>query len=197
MPSYLDSCQSEFWRKVFEQELDYLLESLKGCKDVLSVGCGPAIIERGLAEHGYNVTGLDVSEEALNGAPDSIRTVVGSAEHMDFSDSSFDAAIYVASLQFIDNYERAVRETARVLRPNSRIVIMLLNSKSEHFKRWTQDPDSYMSKIRHTDLSGIVETMAKYFSVKTEYYLGIEGERIFPSQDPTLASLYIIQGTKK
>jgi len=79
--------------------LEYTLRQLEGARDILSVGCGPAIIEAGLAERGFNVTGLDISEGALGQAPDSLRTVVGSADNMSFADSSFDAVIYIASLQ--------------------------------------------------------------------------------------------------
>jgi len=106
MEKYLQSCKTEFWKKVFEAELHYILRELKGTKDILSVGCGPAIIETGLSEHGFNVTGLDISKEALGQAPDSIRAVAGSAENMDFADSSFDAAIYIASVQFIENIKK-------------------------------------------------------------------------------------------
>ncbi len=197
MPSYLELCETEFWRQVFEQETDYLLDALKGRREILSVGCGPAIIERGLAERGFIVTGLDVSKEALNGAPDTLRTVVGNAEHMDFLNSSFDAAIYVASLQFIADYKGAIRETARVLRPNGGLVVMLLDPKSEHFKRWTQDSDSYMCRIRHTDIPELEAEISKYFSVKSEYFLGISGEKVFQSNVQGQASLYVVQGLKK
>jgi ubiquinone/menaquinone biosynthesis C-methylase UbiE len=107
---YIESCRKEFWQKVFQLELEYLIEHLEGCRDVLSVGCGPAIIEGALAERGFNVTGLDVSQEALNCAPDKVRTVVARAEDMSFPESSFDAVIYVASLQFVDDYRKALRE---------------------------------------------------------------------------------------
>jgi len=118
MEKYLQSCETEFWKGVFQAELGYLLKELKGTKQVLSIGCGPAIIEAGLSEHGFEVTGLDISKKALDRAPDTIRTIAGSAENMNFADSCFDAAIYVASLQFIEKCERAIKETARVLRPN-------------------------------------------------------------------------------
>jgi hypothetical protein len=48
MDKYLQSCKTEFWKKVFNAELEYAVQELKGTKDVLSVGCGPAIIEAGL-----------------------------------------------------------------------------------------------------------------------------------------------------
>jgi ubiquinone/menaquinone biosynthesis C-methylase UbiE len=127
---YIESCRKDFWQKVFQIELKYLIEHLKGCSDVLSVGCGPAIIESGLAERGFNITGLDVSEEALNCAPSKVITVAARVEDMSFPDNSFDAVIYVVSLQFVDDYRRALEKSASVLRPNGKIVVMLLNPAS-------------------------------------------------------------------
>ena len=92
MEKYLQSCKSEFWKKVFKAELDYIADYLKDVKNVLSVGCGPAIIETGLAEYGFNITGLDISKEALDQAPDNIRTVVGSAENMQLKNTFFHCA---------------------------------------------------------------------------------------------------------
>jgi ubiquinone/menaquinone biosynthesis C-methylase UbiE len=197
MEKYLQSCKTEFWKKVFKAELDYILREFKGTKDVLSVGCGPAIIEAGLAEHGFNVTGLDISREALDQAPDSIRTVVGSAENMDFAEFSFDAVIYVASLQFIENYKEAIKQTARVLKPAGKILAMLLNPQSQFFKGKINNPASYVNRIKHIDLREIERTIAEYFSVQTEYFLGIREQEIFESQNPDLASLYVIKGKKK
>jgi len=197
MDKYLQSCKTEFWKKVFKAELDYLLQELKNAKDVLSVGCGPAIIETGLAEHGFNVTGLDISKEALGQAPDSIRTVVGSAENMDFTQFSFDAVTYVASLQFIEKYKEAIKQNARVLRPSGKLLVMLLNPESKFFKEKTSTPTSYVNRIKHTDLTEIERTIAEYFSVQTEYFLGIKRQQILESQNPNLASLYVIKGKKK
>jgi len=197
MKKYLQSCRTEFWRNVFEAEADYILKELKGAKDILSVGCGPAIIERALSEHGFNVTGLDISKEALDQAPDSIRTVTGAAENMDFPDRSFDAVIYVASLQFIQRYKQAVKQTARVLRSGGKLLAMLLNPASEFFKERVQNPDSCVTKIKHTDTAEIQTAITEYFSVQTEYFLLIHGREIFDTVDPNLAALYVIKGKKK
>jgi ubiquinone/menaquinone biosynthesis C-methylase UbiE len=194
MNKYLRSCKREFWSNVFGAELEYTLQELKGTKDVLSVGCGPAMIEAGLAEHGFNVTGLDISEQALSQAPDSIRAVAGSAENMVFSDSSFDAVIYIASMQFIGNYRKAVKETVRVLKKDGKILVMLLNTASEFFKNKSSNPASYVNRIRHTDLKEIERVIAEYFSVRTEYFLAIKGEEIFQSSDSNLASLCVVKG---
>ena len=174
------------------------LEARKAaCKvrDILRVGCGPAIIEAGLAEHGFNVTGLDISGEALGRALESVRTVAGSAENVGFPDSSFDAVIYVASLQFIERYKEAIKQTVRVLRAGGKLLIMLLNLEPDFFKERTRNPASYINKIRHTDLSEIERAVAEHLPIETEYFLGIKGTRIFQSEDSTVASLYVINGT--
>jgi len=197
MERYLQSCKTEFWKKVFEAELNYILQELRGTKDVLSIGCGPAIIEAGLSEHGFNVTGLDISKEALGQAPDTVRAVAGSAENMDFADSCFDAVVYVASIQFIENYKEAIKQSARVLRLNGILLAMLLNPKSEFFKDKVRNPDSYVNKIKHTDLKEIERTIAEHFFVQTEHFLGIKQAEVFESENPDLASLYVIKGRRK
>jgi ubiquinone/menaquinone biosynthesis C-methylase UbiE len=196
MDKYLKSCENDFWSNIFSAELEYTLRELKGTKDVLSVGCGPAVIETGLAEHGFNVTGLDISEEALSRASDSVRTIAGSAENMVFSDSSFDTVIYIASMQFIENYRQAVKETVRVLKRNGRILVMLLNTESEFFINKSSNPASYINRIKHMNLKEIERTITERFSVLTEYFLGVRSEKIFKTEDPRFASLYIIKGKR-
>lgn len=194
---YLASCQSIFWQAVFRAEIDYLLQHVAAGEDILSVGCGPAIIESALSAHGCRITGLDVSAEALGRAPDYIRTVVARAEEMPFPPSAFDAVLYVASLQFIQNYRKALHKTARVLRPRGRLLVLLLNPASRFFKEKLQDPNSYVRHIKHTDLKAIEDAVREAFTVQTEYHLGVREDVIFPSRDPAEAVLYIIRGTKK
>jgi ubiquinone/menaquinone biosynthesis C-methylase UbiE len=194
---YMQSCRTEFWQGVFRIELESILQDLVKGEEVLSVGCGPAIIESALSERGFSITGLDVSQEALDCAPDSVRTVVGRAEEMPFPESSFGAAIYVASLQFIEDYRKALEQTARVLRPEGRLIVLLLNPESDFFKRKLRDPNSYVRKIKHTELKGIEEVIAEHFNVHSEYLLGVKGDAIFESRDLTDAVLYIIRGTRK
>jgi len=197
MEDYLKSCRTDFWKRVFQAELAYIVQKLRGCKDVLSIGCGPAVIEAGLAQAGFNVTGLDVSQEALGAAPETIRKVVGSAEHLDFQDGSFDAVIYVASLQFIDHYEEALQQSAGVLKSGGMLLAMLLNPASRFFRRKAADPTSYVSKIRHTNLDQIETEIGRWFHVRGEYFLGIKDQQIFESRQPEWASLYVLTGTKR
>jgi len=192
----METCKETFWQHVFQREADYLIAHLQGAHDILSVGCGPAVIEGKLSAQGFQVTGLDISPEALQCAPDGVRTVTGRAEDMLFSESSFDAVIYVASLQFIENYHQALQRSLRVLRPQGKIIAMLLNPQSEFFKNKRRDPDSYINLIRHTDLQQIENALAENFTISAEYFLGIKEEKIFASHNPIESALYVIVGRK-
>lgn len=191
--SYLDSCKKNFWQKVFEKEADYLLEKLNPNEKVLSIGCGPAFVERNLVENGFSVTGLETSENRFDGAGDKIKKVIGFAEEMPFEENSFDAVVFIASLQFIDNYEKALLESKRVLKKKGKIVLMLLNPESDFIGKKMHDKNSYMNKAKH-NLEEIEKTAGKHFKTQAEYFLGIEEERVFNSSDPKKAALYIIDG---
>ena len=193
---YLKSCATDFWQRVFEAELDCLLNHLKPDDKILSVGCGPAIIERSLAGRGFQVTGLDISQEALACAGDSLRTVIAPAEEMPFDDSSFDVVIFIASLQFIDDYSEALKRSYSVLRPGGRIIAMLLNPASSFFKERYASSESYVRKLKHTDLAAIEKSAGGWFETTGEYFLGIEGERLFESNSHAEAALYLLKGVK-
>jgi SAM-dependent methyltransferase len=194
---YLERCKQPFWQTVFHLEIEYLVEHLKGCRDILSVGCGPATIEGELAKHGFHVTGLDISCEVLSCAPDRIRTVVGRAEDMAFPRHSFDAVIYVASLQFVDDYRTALDKSAAVVRPGGRLVVMLLNPASAFFQKKQADPASYIASIKHPDLAAIQSKASEHFLVHGEYYLRIDGDQVEAGGKEPDSALFIISGTKR
>lgn len=195
--SYLNSCRSVFWQKVFEAELAYILRHLKPGDEILSVGCGLAIIERSLAQQGFSVTGLDISQEALASMPNAIKAVVGSAEEMPFPDASFDLVLYIASLQFISDYRKALAQTARVLKPDGRMIAMLLNPASQFFKVRYSTENSYVSKLKHTDLEAIERSISVWLKTDSEYFLGIECDRLIERVDKTTTALYVLKGVKK
>jgi ubiquinone/menaquinone biosynthesis C-methylase UbiE len=194
--TYRQSCATEFWQNIFRTEADYLAQCLSGCTEVLSVGCGPASVEGMLSARGFRVTGLDISAEALGSAPAGVRTVTASAEAMPFPSASFDAVIFVVSLQFIADYQKALAQTARVLRRGGRLIILLLNPSSTFFQERLTRPDSYVRQIRHRNLPEIERAVAGLFDMQTEYFLGIKGTTILECQDSS-AALYVINGVRK
>ena len=90
---------------------------------LIDVGCGTGTYTVGLVEQGWDVTGVDVSEDMLRrAAARGVRTVQTDATELPFEDASFDAAVSVFTHTDFDDFPGAIREIARVLRPGGPFV---------------------------------------------------------------------------
>lgn len=196
---YTEACSTPFWQKIFMAECDYLMRHLSVTDQILSVGCGPAVIERMLVAHGYSVTGIDVSEPALLDAKGTLPVVTGSAEALPFPDKTFDVVLYIASLQFVDSIKDALEQTARVLKPKGKLLALLLNPNSTFIQERYGNQSSYVSTIKHPVLADVLQCIQQRFSYSGEYYLGIDADNQLntTSQDPANTALYIVHCTHK
>jgi SAM-dependent methyltransferase len=107
-----------------------LLEARHG-DTVLEVGCGTGYFSRRLAQAGLRVTGVDNDPGALGFAASKdagIRYLLADARRLPFAERSFDCAVAVTSLCFIEPAEAALREMWRVAR--RAVVLGLLNRNS-------------------------------------------------------------------
>ncbi len=89
---------------------------------LLDVGCGAGFLSNRLSEEGFEVTGVDLSEESLAVAQryDStqrVRYEKANAYELPYSDKSFDVVTCMDFLEHVEDPERVIRECARVLRP--------------------------------------------------------------------------------
>src|SRR3990167_10723255 len=107
---FLRFCESGFGKRVLEKEVEYVYRELKGYQNILDIGCGIGQFEQKLSE--LDITGLDNSKEILEEARKrSNKTfVLGDAESLSFDNASFDAVFYVATLEFVDSYRKAIQE---------------------------------------------------------------------------------------
>lgn len=90
---------------------------------LLDIGCGGGSHAAAFAEAGWEVVGIDVSEEQLRLARErGLDVVLGRAEELPFGDASFDAAVSLWTHTDVDNWPAAVQEARRVVRPRGRFV---------------------------------------------------------------------------
>jgi ubiquinone/menaquinone biosynthesis C-methylase UbiE len=189
---------SEFGKRVMEKEAEYIYNKLKDYKKILDIGCGIGSFEQNLPS--LDIIGLDSSKEMLEEAKKRIDKafVLGNAESLGFKTSTFDAVFAVTTLEFIDNYQKAIEEMARVTSPEGRILVIMLNPKSEYFKEETKKSRDYFRRIKHTDPKEIRDYILRFYAItEEENFLGIRGKRIFNTDKEKNASLYVVVGIRK
>lgn len=194
---FIRFCASDFGRKVMGREAEYLRKELAGRKKILEIGCGIGAFAERLSD--LNVTGIDKSEAMLREArkKSNKQFVRGSAYNLPFADASFDAVFFVTTLEFLDDYKKAIEETARVLEKDGKLIVMILNPESEYFKAHYERPEDYFRKIKHTNIREIEAFVSRFFETEAEYFMGIKVEGIFDTSDKKLAALYALRGIKR
>lgn len=92
---------------------------------ILDLGCGTGFISEKLG----NAVGIDYSIEMLKLCPKNLRAVCADACNLPFKDESFDCVFSLTVMQDINNIKQAVAEIKRVLKPNGKIILSVLNKK--------------------------------------------------------------------
>jgi ubiquinone/menaquinone biosynthesis C-methylase UbiE len=124
--------------RVLELRMRLLREHCAG-KDVLDLCCGSGTYLIELLGQVKSIVGLDFSRKLIEAAAVKIKSaassgtaalVEGEARSLPFAGGSFDTVFSFASLYYVPDVERAIAETARVLRPGGTAILDLGNSRS-------------------------------------------------------------------
>jgi len=108
-------------------------------KKVLEVGFGAGTDFLQWVRAGADVTGIDLTQEALDNLTNRIRQYhltcpktlkIGDAEKLPFDDNTFDLGYSFGVLHHSPDTEKAIKELVRVVRPGGEIKIMVYNRRS-------------------------------------------------------------------
>lgn len=118
--------EEDAWKALFLDKIG------PGEKRILDVGVGTGFLSIMLAEIGYSVVGVDLSEEMIKNARKKmdarglkVRLEVGDAEALPFEDASFDGVVNRAVLWTLPNPKKALAEWKRVLKPGGTLCFFL------------------------------------------------------------------------
>jgi ubiquinone/menaquinone biosynthesis C-methylase UbiE len=117
---------------------------------ILEVGCGIGSLTVELSRKGYNITGTDISSEAIKYGLEKygdIKLMVQPAEDLDFEDAVFDAVLSFDLFEHVAAIDKHINEVRRVLRPGgyylfetpnkySNIIYEVLRTKSMQWRRY-------------------------------------------------------------
>lgn len=111
----------------YQSELEALRRLVPTTGDAVEIGVGSA---RFAAPLGIQV-GIDPAEKMLENARErGIGVIKGVAESLPFIDETFDTALIVTTICFVDNIPQTLTEAARVLKPDGALVIGYIDKSS-------------------------------------------------------------------
>ena len=120
--------EKEAWESLFQDKFDGKVQK------ILDIGAGTGFLSLILTEMGYEVVGIDLSEEMIERAKEKaadrgvelkIKFKVGDAEALPFESGVFDAIVNRAVLWTLPEPKKALDEWKRVLKPGGKLCFFL------------------------------------------------------------------------
>ncbi len=108
---------------------------LDGTQDALEIGVGTGRIASPLRPHVRTYTGIDLSRKMMSRilakpGGDAVSRVQGSITDLPFRSNHFDAVVAVHIFHLVEGWPQALRETARVLKPDG-VLVQAYNHRPE------------------------------------------------------------------
>ena len=133
----LDYVRSREQEYSFQCQKKIVLEMLQGSSGrALDIGCGAAVMEEALLERGFETWGIDVSARMIEYGKARIarhpqarrcHLALGDAERLSCADGFYDAIVSMGALEYLPDYEPALREVHRALRSGGVAVLTVPN----------------------------------------------------------------------
>ena len=129
--SWYRSSQGQVIARSVEPLISALLRPRQG-ESVLDIGCGSGTHLLVLGKLGLSINGIDASSHMIKKSEQRLgqRCLlrVGMAEDLPFEDNAFDLAVFINSLEFMDDPLQSLREAGRVAK--RKVFVAVLNSLS-------------------------------------------------------------------
>lgn len=140
---------NHFW---FEVRRRWIFDKIKKYKnppaDLVEIGCGTGNVSSYLASKGYNVTGCEYFNDAIDLAWPGFKIVQGDANHLPFDNESFDIVGLFDVIEHFEDDIAIVKEAKRVLKKGGIMAITvpardelwsIYDIKSSHKRRYTME----------------------------------------------------------
>jgi ubiquinone/menaquinone biosynthesis C-methylase UbiE len=199
--------------KKIEGELIHELLNPKPEEKVLDAGCGTGVFTLDFLASGTQVVGLEISKPMLSFASKKISSypffpVQGDILHLPFRDNSFDKALSITAIEFIENAKNAVDELFRVTRPGGYVVVATLNSlspwavrrqvKTQRGQRHILENTFFRSPdelLTYSPLKGIAKT-AIHFQKDDDPHQAMKNEQLGRSQRLDTGAFVVVRWGK-
>ena len=140
----VDGRENEYRKRFMSRRAEKManIAGLNAESTILEVGCGTGIYSTHWVKSSIKFYGLDISRGMLRRAAtkidsvsDSVLFVEGDAEHLPFSDASFDAVLSVNAIEHLDDIPLALKEMKQVCREGRKIVLSVPNGNPSKYRK--------------------------------------------------------------
>lgn len=141
--------------------------AVSGMRTIVDLGCGTGETSRHLADHGFDVLGIDPSSEAISAAlrhlRPGLRFSIGRAEEMLASTERFDGAFFLNALHHVapDCMSRAVMAALRLLRPGGLLLVIEPLAEGSYFNAMRAVEDESEIRAAAADTIANLRTTAR------------------------------------
>lgn len=148
--SWYGSGAGAMYDRLEKKAFDNLTANNNTGGQLLEIGCGTGHWSRYFSEKGFEVTGIDISENMIKTAEKKnipgCRFQIADGRKLPFFDHSFDVAAAITTLEFAEQPKELISEMARCVKPGGRLLFGVLNSLASYNlkrKRKTQSVYTY------------------------------------------------------
>jgi ubiquinone/menaquinone biosynthesis C-methylase UbiE len=185
---------------LFQSELLPLQQVVPVDKTGVEIGIGTGIFAEPLGIR----FGIDPSEPMLEYARQrGLEVQNGVAENLPYDNESFDFAVFITALCFVDDPERAVQEACRILKKRGEIIIAILDKETrfgqflEKYKKRSQ----FYRHARFFSVPEITELLEKNNFRVTQIFQTLEDPATSKIENPVegygKGSFVVVKGEKQ
>ncbi len=197
---YVDYYQTPLGKEIATFEASLIDKIAPVQATVVSVGCGPAVIEEILHQirNDLTVFTLDKNKEMLSFVPSYLHPIQADAEKIPINSAIADLLICITSLEFMNDPKQSLHEIYRIIKPNGIFLALLLNPDSTYVKQKTNEGGSYIGmNLQQKTYDVIISTITRLFNqYESSIDLYIENNKIKKESSPNNARLLIVKAIK-
>jgi SAM-dependent methyltransferase len=133
-----ENLDDEFFRLRRDFTVAYVTSRYDASATICDLGCGAGPVISALLNRGYDAIGFDYSIDMLDNAARRIATGTAGRrplarcdiQALPLGDDSFDCAVCLGVISYVEHYENIIREIRRILKPGGTAIVSYRNENN-------------------------------------------------------------------
>lgn len=199
------SVQENTFIPLYEKVLEQI--NLNPKHSIIDIGCGTGIFLMLASRFGCEITGIDLSQSAVDSAKERLPKgtfINGNMETIEFADNTFDFVFGNNSFQYADDLQKTFLEVYRILKNMGSLLISVWGKPDECdsfsyfkvFNKFSNQPDNYTVPF-NLSKEGEIESSVSNAGFKFGRKLTVTCQRYYPDTQTALTGILSSGPAKK